>query len=209
MELFAADGHDAGGCERVTGKSGMRPIQPGAPGMQDFHPSPPDRKGAGVESAGTKSTERAHRKIPVSQYGVLAGLRVQLNNGLLAALGTIEKTDIWASAKPLHDILFHEYAGPAPAGWRTDTKLTLAIGFAVHGVSANTYPRFSPMCSDCCGTRRRIDRSPPSQDARIPPVGTSAVKCLDDRHPVGVSALHKRFDTPSCWPISPAPATSG
>ena len=30
------------------------------------------------------ATERAHRKIPVSQYGVLAGLRVQLNNGLLA-----------------------------------------------------------------------------------------------------------------------------
>ena len=27
MELFAADGHDAGGCERVTGKSGMRPYQ--------------------------------------------------------------------------------------------------------------------------------------------------------------------------------------
>ena len=27
MELFAADGHDAGGCERVTGKSGMRPVQ--------------------------------------------------------------------------------------------------------------------------------------------------------------------------------------
>ena len=28
MELFAADGHDAGGCERVTGKSGMRPWNP-------------------------------------------------------------------------------------------------------------------------------------------------------------------------------------
>ena len=28
MELFAADGHDAGGCERVTGKSGMRPRRP-------------------------------------------------------------------------------------------------------------------------------------------------------------------------------------
>ena len=28
MELFAADGHDAGGCERVTGKSGMRPFDP-------------------------------------------------------------------------------------------------------------------------------------------------------------------------------------
>ena len=27
MELFAADGHDAGGCERVTGKSGMRPCR--------------------------------------------------------------------------------------------------------------------------------------------------------------------------------------
>ena len=37
-------------------------IQPGAPGVQDFHPSPPARKGAGVESAGTKSTGRAHRK---------------------------------------------------------------------------------------------------------------------------------------------------
>ena len=29
MELFAADGHDAGGCERVTGKSGMRPTLAG------------------------------------------------------------------------------------------------------------------------------------------------------------------------------------
>ena len=29
MELFAADGHDAGGCERVTGKSGMRPLETG------------------------------------------------------------------------------------------------------------------------------------------------------------------------------------
>ena len=27
MELFAADGHDASGCERVTGKSGMRPLK--------------------------------------------------------------------------------------------------------------------------------------------------------------------------------------
>ena len=27
MELFAADGHDAGACERVTGKSGMRPLR--------------------------------------------------------------------------------------------------------------------------------------------------------------------------------------
>ena len=35
MELFAADGHDAGGCERVTGKSGMRPHRPvsGAGGL--------------------------------------------------------------------------------------------------------------------------------------------------------------------------------
>ena len=31
MELFAADGHDAGGCERVTGKSGMRPSRPPEP----------------------------------------------------------------------------------------------------------------------------------------------------------------------------------
>ena len=29
--VFAADGHDAGGCERVTGKSGMRPVTPADP----------------------------------------------------------------------------------------------------------------------------------------------------------------------------------
>ena len=35
MELFAADGHDAGGCERVTGKSGMRPTRL-APQIRQF-----------------------------------------------------------------------------------------------------------------------------------------------------------------------------
>ena len=40
MELFAADGHDAGGCERVTGKSGMRPSFPARTGM---HPGYGDR----------------------------------------------------------------------------------------------------------------------------------------------------------------------
>ena len=34
MELFAADGHDAGGCERVTGKSGMRPFDGRVAGRQ-------------------------------------------------------------------------------------------------------------------------------------------------------------------------------
>ena len=34
MELFAADGHDAGGCERVTGKSGMRPFIEGRIGAR-------------------------------------------------------------------------------------------------------------------------------------------------------------------------------
>ena len=80
-----------------------------------------------MEPAGTKSTRRAHRTNPVSQYGVLAGLRVKLENGLL---GTMEGTDLWASTKPLHDIRFHEYAGPGAAGWRTGKKLVLAIGSA-------------------------------------------------------------------------------
>ena len=35
MELFAADGHDAGGCERVTGKSGMRPHILDTPRLSD------------------------------------------------------------------------------------------------------------------------------------------------------------------------------
>ena len=37
MELFAADGHDAGGCERVTGKSGMRPQDGRAAVPRDQH----------------------------------------------------------------------------------------------------------------------------------------------------------------------------
>ena len=36
MELFAADGHDAGGCERVTGKSGMRPQTIAPPALERF-----------------------------------------------------------------------------------------------------------------------------------------------------------------------------
>ena len=43
MELFAADGHDAGGCERVTGKSGMRPGMT----LEDF-----DRTAARLAAAG-------------------------------------------------------------------------------------------------------------------------------------------------------------
>ena len=48
MELFAADGHDAGGCERVTGKSGMRPHHVSSgPGRRRSHAEPPrDRGGA-------------------------------------------------------------------------------------------------------------------------------------------------------------------
>ncbi len=61
MELFAADGHDAGGCERVTGKSGMRPSsvcrragrplrrrdQPGSdPGALQRRFSTPGRRGS-------------------------------------------------------------------------------------------------------------------------------------------------------------------
>ena len=51
-----------------------------------------------MEPAGTKSTRRAHRTNPVSQYGVLAGLRVKLENGLF---GTIEGTDLWTLMHPL------------------------------------------------------------------------------------------------------------
>ena len=47
----------------------------------NFHPSSLVRKGAGVESARANSTGRTHRTNPVSQYGVLAGLPVQLRHG--------------------------------------------------------------------------------------------------------------------------------
>ena len=44
MELFAADGHDAGGCERVTGKSGMRPYAPRSQTGARFAWSPAARR---------------------------------------------------------------------------------------------------------------------------------------------------------------------
>ena len=43
MELFAADGHDAGGCERVTGKSGMRPFQIGQVPIEKIWINPKSR----------------------------------------------------------------------------------------------------------------------------------------------------------------------
>ena len=46
MELFAADGHDAGGCERVTGKSGMRPIDVPDGVFPDNPETPPARAGS-------------------------------------------------------------------------------------------------------------------------------------------------------------------
>ena len=48
MELFAADGHDAGGCERVTGKSGMRP--PPRVWRRRSHGPRDRRRGDGVPS---------------------------------------------------------------------------------------------------------------------------------------------------------------
>ena len=52
--VFSHGSHDGAGSSDACPHS--RPgvgTQPGASGMQNFHPSPPDRKGAGVESAGT------------------------------------------------------------------------------------------------------------------------------------------------------------
>ena len=68
MELFAADGHDAGGCERVTGKSGMRPLRMLEDAL-DFNGTPGivtllTGDGAGyLEGAGFHRTlERMHRQ---------------------------------------------------------------------------------------------------------------------------------------------------
>ena len=54
MELFAADGHDAGGCERVTGKSGMRPVVPLSAQMIGL------RFTAAAQAAGVESRVTAH-----------------------------------------------------------------------------------------------------------------------------------------------------
>ena len=60
MELFAADGHDAGGCERVTGKSGMRPAVPKPDPAEFTHriapPSARQRSMLSARTYGSSST---------------------------------------------------------------------------------------------------------------------------------------------------------
>ena len=82
-------------------------IQPGASGMQNFHPSPPDRKGAGVESAGTKSTGRAHRTSRPRNTGCSRDSRSQLRRALSTSA---EPTSVPASG-PTPYPRFHPCAG--------------------------------------------------------------------------------------------------
>ena len=66
MELFAADGHDAGGCERVTGKSGMRPPRV-AVAMEHTHAELRDRaKQRHLFGRHLTGAEKRHRLGPVA-----------------------------------------------------------------------------------------------------------------------------------------------
>ena len=69
-------------------------------------------KGAGVESAGTKSTGRAHRAIRCRNTGC------SRDSGSNYPTGSRHhpKTDLCASVSPYTVSLFHEYVGPAPPG---------------------------------------------------------------------------------------------
>ena len=93
-------------------------IQPGAPGIHDLHPSPPVSRSAGVESASTESGRRAYRPEPVSQYGVLAGLRVKLRYGLCRT--NAGPTSVPASRATLYPVSFMR--GSGTAGWRTTLR---------------------------------------------------------------------------------------
>ena len=70
MELFAADGHDAGGCERVTGKSGMRPNDlPGVyPELYDNDPSVEERAAAQLRWLEEELREEVHPTIAISHH---------------------------------------------------------------------------------------------------------------------------------------------
>ena len=57
MELFAADGHDAGGCERVTGKSGMRPDRLPLEPPAETNPTPTHANIRGADYYATTTTE--------------------------------------------------------------------------------------------------------------------------------------------------------
>ena len=68
MELFAADGHDAGGCERVTGKSGMRPWEL----AHDLHPHE-----SLVQERGARPGLRTPATRPVDPHQVGGGVAGQ------------------------------------------------------------------------------------------------------------------------------------
>ena len=72
MELFAADGHDADGCERVTGKSGMRPFRVAMLWIDDatvidtlearlIRATSPPLNTAGVSNANTKQLKQLRK----------------------------------------------------------------------------------------------------------------------------------------------------
>ena len=83
-------------------------------------PLPPVSRSAGVESAGTESRRRAYRPEPVSQYGVLAGLRVKLVYGLSRTKA--EPTSVPASCVITVPLTVSFMRGSGTAGWRTCLK---------------------------------------------------------------------------------------
>ena len=92
-------------------------IQPGAPGLQVFHPSPPDRKGAGMESAGTKSTRRARRASRYRNTGCSRDSGPSLLTGSLAP----KKNRPPCQRHALHSTHVSSMRGSGSAGWTTRT----------------------------------------------------------------------------------------
>ena len=107
MELFAADGHDAGGCERVTGKSGMRPLRQRigavmkwavAQGYRTDNPT-----GDAISAALPKRTNPA-RHMPALRHGEVAG-----------AIEAVNASSAWVGTKLCFEFMVLTAARPGEA----------------------------------------------------------------------------------------------
>ena len=128
-------------------------IEPGAPGLQGFRPSPSDRKGAGMKSPGTESTRRAHRASGLA-IRALAGLRAKLEYGLSGAKE--EPTSVPASHATQYPR--PSMVGSGSAGWRTWLTLpALPAGISI--LLSNLRLRTRALPAVACKTYTYVDRA--------------------------------------------------
>ncbi len=138
MELFAADGHDAGGCERVTGKSGMRPVTLGPKGRNVVL----DKKFGSptITKDGVTVAKEIDLKDPFENMGAQMVREVASKTSDIAGDGT-------TTATVLAQAIYREGAKNVTAG-ANPMEIKRGIEVAVEAVVGALQPMSTPVSGD-------------------------------------------------------------